>query len=250
MIPARVRRTPGARITLDAAVIAGSMVVVTAALLWALSAVDRAGQGEVRPTEAARLLGPVCGAVGVALAVVAARHSGRWSAWSALGVSGARQLAPILVLTALAGVVQLVSPGVGGSSKPSDALASLRIPAPVALDARLWPGPDGTWTEPDLDRWRVPPASLGTADLVRRARVAPPVGARRGSDLAELLRRGGWALAWPLGGLLGARVGLHAATARQRSRGHGVGAALVAAGSVLVWLVAVLALSAYVSMIT
>lgn len=236
---------PGGRLALDASTIALGLAAVATGLVETISAVDRAGAGTVRPGEVARLVGPLCVAAGVALAVARARVSSAWNAWGGLGFSPRAQIAPLAALAMLGAGLQ--SGLASAPALPSDALAKLALPAPVPPAARLWPSPSGGWDEPDLSRWQVAPAALSTPALVRRARETAPDGARAGVDDAEVLRRVGWSLAWPAAAL----VGTWRALRRTRRRGADATAGLVAAAesclAVLAFLLAILVASAWAS---
>ena len=242
-----MRRLPGLRLALDGAFASGGLIAVATLLVVAVSAVDR-GDGGLRPGEVATLVGPLCAAAGVALAVARARTDGTWHAWTGLGVSPGRLLAPLVVLgvgggLALSGLV--IAP-----SEPSETLAPLVLPAPVPAEARLWPDGDGGWQTPDLERWTARPAELGLGDLIERARSEAPRGSRPGVDRAELLRRAAWGLAWLLATASGCWRGL-ARTRSPRSGGQpGLAAAAEACAGVLSWLLLALVASAYACTIT
>jgi hypothetical protein len=244
---AALRRLPGLRLALDAALATGGLAAVATLLVLAVSAVDRAGSG-LRPGEVATLVGPMCAAAGVALAVARSRTDGAWHAWSGLGVSPGRLLAPLLLLGAAGGLG--LSGLATGQGEPSAALAPLSLPAPVPAEARLWPDAHDGWQAPDLERWTARPAALSTRALVARARADAPAGARPGVDRAELLRRTGWGLAWLLATGLGCWRGLVRTRSLRRGGQPGLAAASEACAGVLTWLLAVLVASAYASTIT
>ncbi len=241
-----MRRAPGLRLLLDAAALTIGLTGVAILLVLTVSAVDRGGG--VRAGEVAALIGPVCAAAGVCLAIVRSRTAGSWHAWTGLGVSPTRLLAP-LALVAIAGALL----GSGPAARPAqrhDALAPLALPAPVPPNARQWPTADGGWAEADLGRWQVRPSELSLRSLWRRAREAPPVGARAGVDRAELVRRAGWVVGWLLAVALGCWRGLARSRTRRRGGQPGLSASAEASALVLSWLLLVLVVSAYVSMIT
>jgi hypothetical protein len=236
-------RRPGLRLALDAALATGALAAVAVVLLVVVSAFERSGRDVLHPREVLLLVGPLCGAAGVALAVARFRLVGGWDGWAGLGVTPGRQLAPLLLLAAVAAALQWGAVA-ASSDGPSAAVAPLMLPAPVPLSAKLWPAAEVGWEEPDLSRWQAPPASLGTVELIARARSVAPVGARAGVDRAELLRRAGWSLAWLLAVGLGAGRGLARTRSRRAGGQPGLAAAAETTSLTLVWLLAVLVLSA------
>ena len=242
----RLPVAPGSRTAVEAALgtLAGTCLLT--ALVTAVSAADRGFEAALRPGEVLRLAGPLSCAVAVALAVARSRLGGRWDAWEGMGVGRARQLLPLLSVALLGAALQAAAPA---SEPPSAALAPVLTPAPVAADARLWPGPvAGSWGEPDLARWKVPPSALSGVELRARAREGAPLGARAGVDRAELLRRRGLVLAWPVALLVGAGVALVRTRSRRRAVGSPLaGIAALAGVSATTWLLAVLVLASWVS---
>ena len=208
-----------------------------AASAWAVSGVE----GRPLPLIAlALLLGPFAWALGVSLAVSGAVRRGEWSGWQALGHGPWRLSAGVLLLGAALGLASAQ----GGASL--QAVPGWALPAPISPSVRLWPG-DGGWHAPDLSRWTVAPAALSMGELLTRARARAPAGSRPGVDLAELVRRTGWALSWPLAALLGVAFGRRA----QRGRSLAVALSATRAGGALgVWLLTVALLAAYASTIT
>ena len=171
----------------------------TAALLvglaWLASRVDGLSPG-LSSIALLALLGPIAGAVGVALAVAETRASGRWTSWSSLGYSPRSQVGALVVVAGL-GMGFQAQLG-GGAAVVLDAAA---LPAPIAEAALSWPDVDPA-DFGDLAGWQVPPAKLSTSALIHRMRLPAPAGARSGVDWSELVRRCTWVLAWPLGTLL------------------------------------------------
>ena len=209
---------------------------VLAALAWAVAGAE---DTDLSLLGLVGTLGPLAWAVGVASAIAGAVQRGEWTGWTALGHSSRRWSAGVLALGILFGLASL---GGGVGRVPLDGLA---LPAPVAEDARRWPTPEG-WTAARFDRWTVPPHELTLVELVARSTAAAPLGSRRGVDVAELVRRGVFALAWPLAVLFGIRFG-----GRVSLRGGRAGpAAAWSAGAVGLWLLAGALVSAYSSTIT
>jgi hypothetical protein len=221
----RVPAWPGAGLVTRAAALTLAAWGAVAAAAWAVSG------AEGRPLPAVALLvllGPLAWAVGVSLAVEGAVRRGDWAGWLALGHGPARLGAGLLAAGLLAGGLSLAAGGAAAS------VPGWALPSPVDPAARVWPAGDG-WSTPDLRRWTAPPSSLTFAELLDRSAAPGPTGSRVGVDRAELLRRAGTALAWPLG----AGVGLLAGR-RSRRRDRGPGTAAGAAGAaVAFWLLAI-----------
>lgn len=198
-----------------------------------------AGEGALRLAELARLLAPLCAAAGLAGALAVARQRGSWDAWALQGGRPLALLAPSLLLVVALGALELRA-----TPTPSPVAAALEVPSPVDAQARWWPGRDG-WERPALEFWQRAPGRLGWSELVARARLEPPRGARARVDAAELTRRAGAAWIWPLGALAGVALGV-----RGGARGRGgpwlaaAAAALAVAGLRVVVMVAAAALMA------
>ena len=96
-----------------------------------------------------------------------------------------------------------------------------------------------------LTYWQRPPATLGWRELLERMAEPAPLGARMGVDLAELVRRAGWIIAWPVGCLFGLLYGLRASAVGPGKTRYGALEAAVFSGlSVLLWCLVVLGCSA------
>jgi hypothetical protein len=208
-------------------------------LVWVGSQVESIGQG-LSLSSLCSLLAPIAGASGVAMALAEVRLRGEWSAWEAVGYSPSRQLAPIVLLLIL-GVLLQTQLSVGSVS------SGLHLPAPVSQSAVSWPGVSEEGLEA-LAYWQRPPVTLGWRELTERMAEPAPLGARIGVDLAELVRRAGWIIAWPVGFLFGLLCGLRASALGPEKTWYGALEAAVFSGlSVLLWCLVVLGSSAAVA---
>ncbi len=236
MIGSRLASAPGAALLVRAVRVACVAWLCVAALAWAVSGVE----GRALPPGAlGLLLGPFAWAFGVAIAVAGSVRRGEWSGWQALGIGPHRLAAGVVGLGILLGLVS-------ANSGALEAVPGWALPAPVSPVAAVWPA-DGGWQRVEPDGWTVAPSALSTGELWRRARSKAPEGSRAGVDRAELARRVGWALSWPLAALLGFVFGRR--PARSATLGEAVGA-VEATGGVGLWLLVVALLAAYASTIT
>ncbi|MEE2828099.1 MAG: hypothetical protein VX498_02840 [Myxococcota bacterium] len=205
---------------------------------WIVSRLEN-GSASLGLLDLLAVLGPICCAAGVALALAARRARGVWSSWAALGFSPRSQLWPLVVLGLLGGVVQV---GLGDAA--SQALEAVSLPAPVSPEARSWPGVESSQAEL-MVAWQQPPGSLPLAELLERTRMTPLPGARIGVDRAELVRRFGWVLAWPFAIGLGVLAGLRVPSSGRSGGGWTeLGAAVCAGAAVAAWALLCLGLSA------
>jgi len=194
------------------------------------------------------LLGPVAAASGTAMAIAQVRSDGSWSAWEGLGYRPHRQLSALVVVVVMGLCVQ-ASVGGGGrllatTGTPSEAL---QLPPPISPRAKSWPGLDTTGPEgmAELGRWQRPPAELSWLDLQNRRNSIGPTGVRRGVDSAEVMRRTGGLLSWPLGLLWAVLVGLRTSVSARDQRGFSpLGAAVLAGLGSVGWCLLVLVCSA------
>lgn len=236
-----MRLVPGLRLLSLVARRSLQVLVLLVGLAWIASRVEGA-DAVLSVGGLVALLAPVAAASGVALGLGELRSSGRWSAWSGLGVSPRAQLLPLVVLV-LTGLL-LQAYGLNGSTRGAEAIA---LPAPVSPGASSWPG----LAPGQLDllaAWQRPPGELSWSQLLERSSQQPPLGARTGTDRAELTRRLAWLLAWPLGVLLGMFCGLRVPAAAREGPGWSPLAASVIGGSTTVaWCLLVLVLSGALS---
>ena len=205
-------------------------------LVWIASQVE-SGDASLSLRALLSLLCPVAAAGGTALAVGELRARGDWSAWEGCGYSSGRQLKPLALLLLIGLVLQSQLPlGVSASS--------LQLPPPVPAAATAWPG-FADLGSGELEGWQRRPGELGWFELLERRQSVAPEGSRRGVDLAELLRRTGWLLAWPVGLALASLFGLRVPVVAREGRGYGPLAAAVLAGlGTVCWCLVVLVASA------
>jgi hypothetical protein len=212
------------------------LAVLLVCLVWVGSQLESTGEG-LSLTALCALLAPIAGASGLGMALAEIRLRGEWSAWQAVGYSPWRQLAPVVVLL-IVGVLLQTQLSLGSVSD------GLRLPAPVSESAVSWPGvPEGGIET--LRYWQRSPVTLGWRELIERMEAPAPLGARGGVDLAELIRRAGWIVAWPLGLFFGLVFGLRtSALGRGKTRYGTLDAAVFSGLSVLLWCLFVLGFSA------
>ena len=239
---------PGLRMGLKVARRALLYLATLAPLVLLLDALDGGADLGRRTSSLITLLLPLCLSGATAQVFISSRIDGEWDLDSLHGFSPRSRLLPLLVLSIVGATVALASAGGARLFVLDGAGESLwSLPAPVEMGASMWLE-DGSWTQPDLSYWMSSPGTLSTPALWKRIRSETPIGARRGVDHAELVRRVGWSLSLPFAVLLGYRAGrIRGELARRRPGSPvltGVGAA---SGALLLWLLSVLVLAAYLS---
>jgi hypothetical protein len=260
------RFTPGPRVELRAWGYAALILGIGVAAVEALSAADAgaSGEGAADPLPAlsvAWYLAPVAMAAGSAVAVARDRLSGDWDGWRSLGM----RTSTVLIVAALGafdlGLVAAFIP------RPPSVLD---LPAAVPSGARLW---DSAWAQeevrrvrpdwkprrplpefyqPPLARLQQPPATEFLPGLLVWPRALPLPRARHGVYRAELVRRAGLVLLWPLGALAGAASAL-GRTRDRLARADPLAvpvSALLAALATALCLLGILCVSAYLASMT
>ena len=214
--------TAAARVSLRAALLSAAGLIVVLGAASVVAAVESGG-GPSLPSLAA-LLGPVSLAAAVAVVLGEERRVGRWSGWEALGRDPRWLLLPLVAVALLSAALQA---GPGHRAAP--------LPAPVEPTAAWWDHEAAAWAAPPPAEWMRRPEELGVRQLIARSRQAPPQGARRTVDSAEIARRAGQGLAWLLALPVGAAI-----DGRRRPRrslvANGAGAAVL----LVAWQIAVL----------
>lgn len=182
------------------------------------------------------LVAPIALAAVVAWVVQDSRRRGEWQAWDALGHRPRDRWLAIGLLG------MLCMPLGGPRFEPQDgALGVLASPSAVDTSLRWWPAERG-WAPRQPGPFDAAPGSLELGELAARVREVPPPHIRRGPYRAELIRRAGWLLAWPLAAVAGI---LASRKAQARSA---VTASAARAGAVLLgWCIAVLVWAGYAS---